>query len=522
MWCLALAALLASGCRDGGTEAAPDAAPPVGPAFAASSHALQALGPGWRTDATEPHGCFVSVAARTGSIAYLYKRLPLRLPDAARPRDGAVTAFRYRVVTTDGRVVGVVNCVIPATGEAWRMVARRFGVPSGEEAGSVMMASGGGCVINNGEHNPCILEPVEVTVKPEDFDPCSDFDMYCEPDPGTGVPAGGPASCANCGPTAPVASCNAAVRGSFARCTVNVGDASVASWLWGDGTSLVQGPANRADWSGTAVASGEVSVRLADGTVLQTEMNVADRGWTWGTRGASRFSDGTGEPCYTGLPDFTHPNGWNMGLHVPAACAPGEDELVIQPDSYGGPDANGPTDGFTIETVGGGPNAGLRYVKTAALYIRRKSAYNPQIEAAAAQVELNGWNRGKCGMDRANWYQFNTCMGVNVDDYIAGLHAHEGHGRNGGYGHYSAALFYVQQPANDPMIFLDQEVSAAGESGSDFLTRLRQEFIERARKVDGGARPNAQDGGITGGNWSGSSYRWNDATRTFELATSSI
>ncbi|HEX8430937.1 MAG TPA: hypothetical protein VF625_06595, partial [Longimicrobium sp.] len=261
----------------------------------------------------------MSVAARGGSIAYLYRRLPLRLPEAARARDGAVTAFRYRVMTTEGRVAGVVNCVIPATGAAWKTLARRFRVPSEPEVGSVTMASDG-CVINNGEENPCILEPIVVTVQPEDFDPCTDFDMFCEPDPGASSPGGGPGSCVNCGPTAPVASCNAAVRGNSVRCTINVGDLSVSSWLWSDGTSLVRGPSNRADWTGTAVASGEVTVRLVDGAVLQAELNVADRGWTWGTRGVSRFSDATGIPCFTGIPDFTHPNGWNRGLNVPLGC----------------------------------------------------------------------------------------------------------------------------------------------------------------------------------------------------------
>jgi hypothetical protein len=125
-------------------------------------------------------------------------------------------------------------------------------------------------------------------------------------------------------------------------------------------------------------------------------------------------------------------------------------------------------------------------------------------------------------MDRANWYEFNTCMGVNAGDYIAGLHAHEGHGRNGGYGHYSAALFYVRQPASDPMIGLDRITGVPGESSGGFLTRVRDEFHERIQLVDDGARPNAQDGGITGNNWSGVVYLWNAATQTFEPTSYSM
>ena len=163
---LLVAVALASGaCRDGATEAVPRLAPGAGPAFSASARALEVLGPGWRTPPDNPHGCFMSVATAQGPVPYVYRRLPLRFPAGVQASDGAVAAFRYRGVRPHGKVMAVLNCVIPATERARQLVGQHFGVPTGPEEGGVVIQ---GCVTEG----MCVLDPIVVVAPPND--PCDD------------------------------------------------------------------------------------------------------------------------------------------------------------------------------------------------------------------------------------------------------------------------------------------------------------------------------------------------------------
>ncbi|WP_331051773.1 hypothetical protein, partial [Longimicrobium sp.] len=160
-------AVAVAGCGD--STAVEIAPPAAGPGFAASAQALEALGPGWRTSAAEPHACFASVEDPGTTIPYRYTRFALRLPAAVQSPTGAVTAFRFRSVRADGSVRAVLNCVIPATASARVAVARRFRIPLSEEDGGATIM---GCVTENSFTNPCVLDPVVVVVEDED-EPCS-------------------------------------------------------------------------------------------------------------------------------------------------------------------------------------------------------------------------------------------------------------------------------------------------------------------------------------------------------------
>jgi len=498
---VAAAASLSAGCGDAGTDSVHQFGAADGPAFSATSRALDPLGPGWRTTAESPHGCFVSVAARDGAIPYLYRRIPLRLPTGVQTKDGAVTAFRYRGVRPDGRVLAVLNCVIPATDRAREAVARRFGVPDGPEKDGVVIQ---GCVTENSRENPCPIDPIVVIAPPAE-EPCSNCNEPVPPPPPSGG-GGGTGPCSSCGPAAPTLSCTSGVpRGGTGQCTVSTGDGSipeVVGWEFTDGVSTVTQYTSAARWRGTAVQSGTVTAALADGNRLQANFGVADRGWKWATHATSEYGDGTAT-CLNHTPSFGpgNANGLNLPMDNGASdCTTGQ--RMIQPDSYAPAG-----DGFTVGTVSGGPNEGLHYVKTARLYLRRKSAYNQGMWPSAAGVALRDEQQSACG-DWTNWHGFMRCMGADPDGYIAGVRAHEGYGTTGHNGHFSAAYDAVADPSNDPMIFFDQRVGPNTLDLGAFVTNTRNGFYPRAQRSDIATRDISGGGTVVTGNWSGTYYGW--------------
>lgn len=508
---LAAALMLAGACSDltSTGRAGPGTA---GPEFARSLRALQNLGPGWSTSPGEPHACFASVENPGRHIPYLYSRFALHLGPGVRARDGEVTAFRFVSRARDGSIRAVINCVIPATARARAEVARRLRIPLPDSGSGVTVM---GCVIGNSFGNPCVLDPVVVVAVDEEEPPC-DYAPVCNPDhtgsPSTGT--GGTGGCANCGPDVPRVQCPSVQRGQRVRCLVSpAGDLDVISWSFTDGTSTVAGPSGNTEWSGPVVASGEVAVRMRDGTVLIGMLTVQDRGWTWATHAVSEYRDGTGVQCLNYTPTFNSIEGLNLPLGATDCSAT---RRQIQPDSYDG------GDGFVAATVPGGPNRGMHYVSSASLSLRRESTYNLGVFPNAPRVPLIQTSayphQTLCGRTTANWYEFNTCMHADADGYIAGLRAHEGRGSHGNNGHFSAAYNAVADPANDPMILFDQSVGSNSISRNAFIIDVRQEFHSAAEAVDQATRDIPDGGRLVTGNWSGQTWRWLPADGMFVLS----
>lgn len=501
---LVAAALASGGCRDGATEAVPQFAPGVGPAFAASARALEVLGPGWRTPPESPHGCFMSIAAAESPSPYMYRRLPLRFPADVQASDGSVAAFRYRGVRPDGKVMAVLNCVIPATERAREVVRQRFRVPTGPEEGGVVVQ---GCVTEG----MCVLEPIVVVAPPKD--PCDDGGCGEPPPPPKPVGGdGGTGACTGCGPAAPILSCTTGVpRGSAGECTVSTGDGSVAEvvrWEFTDGATTVLGPNSGMKWLGTAVLSGTVTATLKDGNALQADFGVSDRGWRWGTHAANEYVDGSGPSCFNHTPTFGQPNGVNLPMDATDCTT---SRRFIQPDSY-----SPAGDGFAAVTVSGGPNGGFHYVRSARYEMKRKSTYNSGLWSNAPAVQLTGQQQVACGV-WANWFGFSQCMGVDPSAYIAGARAHEGWGTTGHNGHFSAAYDAAIVPNNDPMILFDQRVGPRSNDLSTFIVELRREFQQRARRADDATLDTQYGGTTVTGNWSGSYYGWDPLQGQFLL-----
>jgi len=530
----AVLALLVAACQDTTTE-------PKITAPETNLSSKQSTGGPSRGAATSPYACFTSIATPGGQHAYRYGRLNLGFPKSAIAPNGETMRYRFRAYGKGGQVLALANCVIPRTVPAVEQMNRRFGMSpraglpedggeldvsitsecggTGQEPcnmGQLPGVEGGGSACSNEDW---VRDDSGVCWPPSSGD--GDGSGSGGSTGGEGGTGGGTDPCYSCDPdSTPVLSCSSSVvRGTQVTCSVTVPNGSspsVTEWNFDDGAGrVITASGGSTTWSGTAAVGGRVSAIVNSSMVLYSSFAVTDRGWSWASRGVTTQSDNTGPSCWVGTPSIGISDAWNQGLHASDPCR--ADDRFIQPDSYGAADAYGPTDGFEIQPVSSGPNKGVIYVASANLSIKRKSAINPGRFATADKIELAGWNRGKCSLERANWYEFNRCMGVDVDDLLAGLLAHEGMGRNGGYGHTSAAKYYAEKAENDPFILLDGIVSNAGESRDAFRARTRDEFYVRADRVERGAQPNASAGGITGGNWSGNVYYLNPSTLVFEL-----
>ena len=295
------------------------------------------------------------------------------------------------------------------------------------------------------------------------------------------------------------------------------GTLSVGQWTWGAApetgiADTVRGPSGGLRWEGTAVAGGKVSVPIREGETTRTLEGVflvTPRGWRWATHAVSEYRDGQGPPCFDHTPAMGVTNGRNLQIGV-SDCNLARH--MIQPDSYDNPQDSGEDrgDGFTVATVPGGPNQGLHYVASASLRLRRTSTYTTGLYPNARREALKDVHlfpqRSQCG-EWANWYEFNRCMNTDPDYQLAGIHAHEGHGMNGGHGHYSAAYEAASDPANDPMIFFDHALGRAATPAGEFRENVRRGFHDRAAIVDLSTLHVGQ-GGRVGGNWRGIYCAW--------------
>lgn len=263
--------------------------------------------------------------------------------------------------------------------------------------------------------------------------------------------------------------------------------------------------------------SGKITVTVRIGSSTQSAeatVEVRNRGWTWANRAESVYRDGTGTICYNYTPTFGRPNGANLEIGW-TQCDVGH--AFVQPDSHA------PTgDGFAVETVASGPNQGLHFVSSASLHMLRESTYNPGLWPNAPAVQLSDtppWTQAtECGAS-ANWYQFSLCKHADADGFIAGVKAHEGWGSTGHNGHFSAAYDAVTDPANDPMIFLDQEVGEKSITQAEFIARLRDGFYPRAGAADEATKDISNGGHIVTGNWSGIYWGWLDDHFNYYNAT---
>jgi hypothetical protein len=527
---IVLAVLLLSAatgaCRD---FTAPDAAALV------PTPAVRALaqhhGASWEVPGQDPYACFVSTRMPSGPMAYRYDRVQLRLPEKMKSPTGAVTAYSYRLKRPNGMILQVFNCVVPSTAGAIEHLHDRLRVreqnltPESEAAlettcvatSQSVTYQGSSCTI---EGLAAVGEPAPPTVdeKPECTINGCDGGGSIPGGDGGGSPSGGSESCTDCGPETPVLHCTPVTREQITTCTLASGLTLVPAvqWKFAGGGHTISGPASASSWSGPAVLSGHVTASPASNpnTTLTATLTVNPRPWRWGTAQWS-YSQGTAAVC------FNHILSWQMailGWNIPhdATCGPNAAPTVslsrLQPD----PAQN--DNGHLITRVGFGPNNTLMYVDTVTYRMDRRSAMNPEAFSTGTPLTLTGSQASACGAS-ANWYNFNRCMGVNVNALHAGVWNHEGFGSNGRNGHEGAARYAAANLANDPYVGAEPLVSGPGESITDFRDRMRRIVLDRAANINSYASD--ASGNVTG-NWSGSVYLWDWSANKFDSLQVSI
>jgi hypothetical protein len=518
---LALAAgvIGSGGCHDGGTGPVPLAVP--GPAFAASSAALSALGPGWRTRADAPHGCFVSAATGGGPIPYRYDRVPMSFPAGALAKDGAVAAFRYRLQGPDGTVYRVLNCVIPNTKQARHHVGKFFDVPTEQPDGTLTAQ---GCVIEG----MCPVDEIIVIGTPKKREPTGGTECtiqdYCWtepypiPDPGT-PGGGGSTPCATCGPAVAMLTCSprAPVRGEPVQCVVSMEDGSfpsVGGWSFQSPVGTVPGPSGGAEWSGPIVQDGMVTATMSGNTLL-FKVGVDTRGWRWSEE-QWRLSSGTapipsdGNGVQEWVVDWDVRLGWNCAR---TGCGT---LRRVEPDIR-----TNDQNGYTAAQVQAGPNTGYWYVSDRTFHMDRATNLNPTIKPTAHRYLLAEPQARQCRQAMnlpsgtpvyVNQYEFNeVCMGVDMDAALRGLWNHEEWGSGTGNGHEAHAYMIARQMQYDPwhavesLVFRDE-------------IRLRQRAVEVVDPIQTYIYEEARGHAYAKGNWSGDLWLWQPSLNQFTYA----
>jgi len=516
---LAAGVMGSGGCRDGATGPVPLAAP--GPAFSASSAALSALGPGWRTRADAPYGCFVSVATGGGPIPYRYDRVPMSFPAGALAKDGAVTAFRYRLQGPDGTVYRVLNCVIPNTKQARHHVGKFFNVPTEQPDG---MLTTQGCVTKG----MCPVDEIIVIGTPKPREPiggpeCT-IQEYCWPDPDPlpepGTPGGGgTAPCATCGPAVAMLTCSprAPVRGEPVQCVVSMEDGSfpsVSGWSFQSPVGTVPGPSGGAEWSGPIVQDGMVTATMGNNTLL-FRVGVDTRGWRWGKdqwdmshETAPLYIDQIGDEEW--VSGVSTRLGWNC---TASGCGT---LRRVQPDI----DTND-QNGYTAAQVQAGPNAGYWFVSDRTFHMDRATNLNPTIKPTGPRRLLAEPQASQCRRAMrlpfgtpvyVNQYEFNeVCMGVDMDAMVNGAWNHEEWGSGSNNGHEIRAQTIAAQMQYDPWHAVESLVFASEPD----LRRKAAELVSPIQKYidDEGGNHN-----YVTGNWSGYLWLWEPSLDQFIYA----
>lgn len=317
------------------------------------------------------------------------------------------------------------------------------------------------------------------------------------------------------------------VRGGNVSCTAYGAGVSVETWTFekaGGGYNLGT-PLNSigSTWSGKMAVSGQVTANIAVGGAssgsLTADITVTPRPSQW-----PRFHTREG-------PEATAPAanvvaGVLLGLNCPeingsAAC---DDYSILLPDPR-----QSPTAGFTVEAISSGPNMGLWYVASTDVQVRRVTNINPaMLPNSNLRNPLTPAQQSECQTALSlpspplelNFYEINTCKGLDVDEYIAALRGHEDAGYNGGIGHNTLIREAMADPVNDPYAALDSLIGLSDSeltlAANDILraiqVRIYNHTADHSTSNPGGPRGNWPNDPVAwaSGTWpSGLIYVWN-------------
>lgn len=310
----------------------------------------------------------------------------------------------------------------------------------------------------------------------------------------------------------------AVLRGGQVTCQVTSPNMSVTGWEFQpDSSNLapVQDASTSKEWKGAVVTDGTVVVHVtaADGPRsfkarirAVNRASYGDAAWDWRTKWA--YIDTTmAQP----EPPFVNSDGKTQIDYARNEAVEDRYAPRIMPDVW---ETDPARRGYTLAQVPpGGPNAGYWYVQSMSLHMHRRGRLNPFVmQDAAMDLPLGATLVKECkkylgGGTTINFYRFNLCKSKDVDDFLAGVRAHEGFGRNGGTGHEGLAQAAAALAENDPYKFVEPKARSTREELDELI---RRDVPKMAERIYMASRDRLDPSDPIGprGNWAGTTWDW--------------
>ncbi|MEW5927755.1 MAG: hypothetical protein AB1941_09735 [Gemmatimonadota bacterium] len=310
----------------------------------------------------------------------------------------------------------------------------------------------------------------------------------------------------------------AVMRGGQVTCKVTLPHMSVTGWEFQPDSSnlaTVHDASTSKEWTGPMVTDGTVVVHVTSASGARSfkahirvvsRASFGDSAWDWRAKWAYKDTV-MAQP----QPPFVNESGKTEIDYARNEAVEDRFAPRIMPDVWE-PDPS--KRGYTlIQVPPGGPNSGYWYVQSMSLHMHRRGRLNPFItQAATMNLPLDAALVRECkkhlgGGTTINFYRFNLCKGKNVEDFLAGIRAHEGFGRNGGTGHEGLAQAAATLAENDPYKFSEHRVRSTREA-LDFVIRDNVPWM--ADRIVAASRDRQYQSDPIGprGNWGGTIWDW--------------
>jgi hypothetical protein len=292
---------------------------------------------------------------------------------------------------------------------------------------------------------------------------------------------------------------------------------NVTGWDFAPDNGATVGPVhettNSKQWKGVALVTGDVTVHTASATQTRdykARFVVVNRPSPWTTKWT--YVQGTYNTFLTAVD--AEPSNVGPGATLGANCDSAQGCVItfrLQPD----PNVywpGEPQSGAVLDSAASGPNKGYWYVKSATWKMSRIGNANPAIRIESTRTHPSLPTTKKCKQSTAlrNFYRYDAeCQQLNMADFVAGVLAHEGMGRNGGRGHEGLAQAEARKPENDPYAVHYAIVVA---DSATLATQVKATAMDITQRLDyrSDDNPSSEPGfPPPGGNWGpGVWWRW--------------
>jgi hypothetical protein len=302
----------------------------------------------------------------------------------------------------------------------------------------------------------------------------------------------------------PSIACDTVVRGDVTTCEINRTVDSVLEWkftgplehwLFAPDTVTVTDSTSSTTWTGTAVLSGDVSVRVTmeggvDTVALTGKLAVEDRTWSWGDADWTWTDSTSTTLCEGYYGPFYGPGGARLAINRRTTDCSNRPLDIIQP--------SWPDSAYDDSKVQDGPNKGLWYVASADFLMDRTAEMNPFLRSnysprdqVTDKTDVRLCNKG-AGTTLVNFWEYNELCAKNfsLDAFFEGMWDHEGMGSNGtttddqlANGHEARRWLAARDTANDPMRNVEDIVNPDSGHFAALIERVLDDADDEIFKV---------------------------------------